>query len=365
VAAQVRPSAVVDRLLAGLGRAGRRMLEADLLLVAAEGAAGMTVRAVAGPDDAPVPGTRVVQEGRLPDGVPVPVRISPRGDSELVVAAAPEGGSCGLACLADDGRRVLVVAGGVASVEAVVDGEVIGELAELACHMVTAERSAVLGTLRESLQEREDERRRWARELHDDTLQQLGALQVLLTSALRGPRDADGGRRLVDAVRRATELLAGQIAGLRQLIAELRPATLDELGLDPPLRTLARRTEELSGIPVSLHVSLRYSDGIIATRLLPDIELAVYRVVQEALTNVQRHSAATRAAVTVVEDDETVVAEVSDNGRGFDPDKAVGFGLDGMHERAELAGGIIEFRPAARTGGTTVRLTVPATHRRS
>lgn len=115
---------------------------------------------------------------------------------------------------------------------------------------------------------------------------------------------------------------------------------------------------------MSLHVSLRYSDGIIGTRLLPDIELAVYRVVQEALTNVQRHSAATRASVTVVEDDETVVAEVSDNGQGFDPDRAAGFGLDGMHERAELAGGILEFRPAERSGGTTVRLTVPATHRR-
>ncbi len=357
---------MVDRLLAGLGRAGRRMLEAELLFVVAEGAGGMTVRAVAGPVDAPTSGTPVVEEGRLPDGVPVRVRISRRGDGGLAVAAAPEGRSCGLACPTDDGRRVLVVADGLASVEEVVEGEVLGEVAELARHMVAAERTAVLGTLRESLQEREDERRRWARELHDDTLQELGALQVLLTSALRGSQftDAVGQHRLVDAVRHATELLAGQIASLRQLIAELRPATLDELGLDPPLRDLARRTQELSGIPVSLHVSLRYSDGIVATRLLPDIELAVYRVVQEALTNVQRHSAATRASVTVVENDDTVVAEVSDNGHGFDPERAAGFGLDGMHERAELAGGTLEFRPAERTGGTTVRLTVPATHHR-
>ena len=128
--------------------------------------------------------------------------------------------------------------------------------------------------------------------------------------------------------------------------------------------SLAQRSEELSGIPVSLHVSLRYSDGVVETRLLPDIELAIYRVVQEALTNIRRHSTATRATVTVIEDDETVVAEVSDDGQGFDPDQAAGFGLSGMRERAQLAHGRLELSAARPDGrGTTVRLVVPARHR--
>jgi len=221
----------------------------------------------------------------------------------------------------------------------------------------------VSAAVRENLHEREEERRRWARELHDETLQQLGALQVLLTSALpKGGTAPPAG--LVDVVRQASELLAGQIRNLRQLITELRPAGLDDLGLLPPLQALARRTEQLSGIPVRLHVSLRYAEGVIGTRLLPDVELAVYRVVQEALTNVRRHSTATRVTVTVVEDDETVVAEISDDGRGFDVDGAGGFGLSGMRERAELAEGTLEVtrgRPDGR--GTTVRLVVPARHR--
>jgi signal transduction histidine kinase len=87
-------------------------------------------------------------------------------------------------------------------------------------------------------------------------------------------------------------------------------------------------------------------------------------VVQEALTNVRRHSTATRVTVTVVEDDDTVVAEVSDDGKGFDADRAGGFGLSGMRERAELAEGTLEVMPARPDGsGTTVRLVVPAHHR--
>jgi hypothetical protein len=147
----------------------------------------------------------------------------------------------------------------------------VRHLMETTSAVLAAERSATFGTIRESLHEREEERRRWARELHDDTLQQLGALQVLLTSALAQARAPDRGP-LADAVRLATELVATQIGNLRQLITELRPAALDDLGLTPPLQALARRTEQLSGIPVSLHVSLRYADGVIETRLVPDVE---------------------------------------------------------------------------------------------
>jgi two-component system sensor histidine kinase DegS len=165
-------------------------------------------------------------------------------------------------------------------------------------------------------------------------------------------------------MKQASDLIAAQITNLRQLIAELRPAALADLGLTPPLHALARRCEQLSGIPVTLHVSLRYADGVASSRLLPDVELAVYRVVQEALTNIRRHSTATRIVVTVIEDDDAVVAEISDNGQGFDADRASGFGLSGMVERAEIAQGTLDVLPTGLDGrGTTIRLVVPARHR--
>jgi signal transduction histidine kinase len=221
---------------------------------------------------------------------------------------------------------------------------------------------------RDSLQEREDERRRWARELHDDTLQQLGALQVLLTSARREPETGD--RASVDqvhaAIEQAAQLVLAQIANLRYLINELRPPALDELGLRAPLEALAERTEQLSGIRVDMQVSLPYSDGKASTRLMPDIELAVYRVVQEAVTNAARHSHGTRARVLVLEKDGEVQIEVNDNGTGAV--QTAGFGIEGMRERAALAGGHLEVLPGEDASdpdglGTTVRMVVPAIHR--
>ncbi|HEY6749014.1 MAG TPA: sensor histidine kinase [Mycobacteriales bacterium] len=362
-----RPAAVVDGLLDVLVRTGRRLVGAEGLLVAVGGLADLTVCAADGSLAAWPPASPVVADGPLRDDAAVAVRLARAPGGGMVVVAAPEAATPAptraMTCRIADGRRVLLVAD---QVPARRQDDSLGPLLELACHLLAAERTALLGTVRESLHEREQERRRWARELHDDTLQQLGALQVLLKSALQrsaaaGPPADDD---LVAAVRRATELVSSQTSNLRQLIAELRPATLDELGLGPPLRALAQRTEELSGIPVSLHVSLRYSDGVVETRLLPDIELAIYRVVQEALTNIRRHSTATRAGITVIEEEQTIVAEISDNGHGFDPGRAAGFGLEGMRERAELAGGSLEVVPARRDGhGTTVRLIVPATHR--
>jgi two-component system, NarL family, sensor histidine kinase DevS len=358
-----RPAVVIDGLLAVLVRTGRRLVEAQGLLVAVGGVEDMTVGAADGSLDSWWQKSPVTQERPLPEDVPVAVRLTRLPGGGLALAGSPGTTTRAMIRRMPDGRRVLLVADGVAVGR---DGDSLGPLLEMVCQLLAAERTAMLGTIRESLHEREQERRRWARELHDDTLQQLGALQVLLRSALQRSANAGthGGGDLVAAVERATELLSAQTTSLRQLIAELRPATLDELGLGPPLRALAQRTEELSGIPVSLHVSLHYFDGVVETRLLPDVELAIYRVVQEALTNIRRHSTATGAAITVIEEKEVIMAEISDNGLGFDPQRAAGFGLDGMHERAELAGGSLEVVPAQADGsGTTVRLLVPATHR--
>jgi signal transduction histidine kinase len=241
--------------------------------------------------------------------------------------------------------------------------------------LVTAVADAVVAAdeghrarLRDSLQEREDERRRWARELHDETLQQLGALQVLLTSARRDPGTGEraGSADIHAAVDQAAELVQSQIISLRHLINELRPSALDELGLRAPLEALAERTEQLTQMHVDMQVSLPYADGQVSTRLMPDIELAVYRVVQEALTNAARHSHGTRARVVVVEDGDQVRVEVSDNGTGAV--HTTGFGIEGMRERATLAGGHLEVLPGGSVGhpagrGTTVRMVVPAVHR--
>ena len=353
---QPRPEELTDAVLGTLVDSGGRLLGADWASIAAGPLGRLTVRATAGAGPAPGSPLTEAEPGR--DGVPIPVRLSGSRMGGFVMSPADAEEAYAVAGRADGGRVLLLLSGPDLPNE-----RIARHLVETATAVLAAERSAVSGTIRESLHEREEERRRWARELHDETLQQLGALKVLLTSALSQAR-AEDCRPLVDAVRLATELVATQIGNLRQLITELRPAALDDLGLTPPLQALARRTEQLSGIPVTLHVSLRYADGVVGTRLLPDVELAIYRVVQEALTNIRRHSTATRAAVTVVEHDDSVVAEISDNGRGFNPDRAAGFGLSGMRERAQLAQGTLELTPARRDGhGTTVRLVVPARHR--
>ena len=355
-----------EGLLTALADSGRRLLDVGSVSIAAGPSGRLTVRAVAGTEPALVAGTAVTERKPVPDGVLAPVRVSVSATAGIVLGPAGRADPDAYALAGPAGdRRVLLLVGPGRP-----DERVAGHLLELASALLVAERSAALGMIRDSLHEREQERRRWARELHDETLQQLGALQVLLTSALPKARAAEaaaGGAPcagLVDAVLLATELVAGQIANLRHLIIELRPAALDDLGLTPPLQALARRTGQLSGLPVVLHVSLRYADRATQTRLLPEIELAVYRVVQEALSNVRRHAAASRATVTVVEDDDVVTAEITDNGQGFDPHRAVGFGLAGMRERAELAGGTLEVTPARPDGtGTTIRLVVPARHR--
>ena len=356
------PDQLTDAVLATLLDSGRRLLSARSALVASGSRGRLVVRATAGDARASATHLRLVEPQPVPDGPPVPVRVDWRQD-EVVVAPVDQASPAAHAVARSvAGLRVVLLA---EAVPAGPDEQAMDHLVTTAAAVLSAERSAVSGVIRESLHEREAERRRWARELHDETLQQLGALQVLLTSAVSRARTPDADRDgLIEATRQATDLVAAQIAGLRHLITDLRPAALDDLGLTPALQALARRTEQLSGISVGLQVSLRYADGVINTRLLPDIELAVYRVIQEALTNIRRHSSATRVTVTVVEDDETVVAEISDNGKGFDAERAAGFGLSGMRERAELAQGTLEVTAATAGGhGTTVRLVVPARHR--
>jgi signal transduction histidine kinase len=204
----------------------------------------------------------------------------------------------------------------------------------------------------------ESERQRWARELHDDTLQSMSALRIGLSAAGRSDRPGALGQ----AVTQAVDQLEEAIANLRALITDLRPAALDELGVLAALEGLAERTAR-TGMQVDVSLDLDYEQGRAPSRHAPELETALYRIVQEALTNATKHGRATRATVTINENDKTVSLSVSDDGQGFDPDAYTdGFGLLGMRERVELLAGQLKI-DSAPGRGTTVSAIFPALRR--
>jgi signal transduction histidine kinase len=222
---------------------------------------------------------------------------------------------------------------------------------------IAATRAVADEKLRLSMLSSERERQRWARELHDETLQELGALNVSLETALQIP-DSEVARH---GISQAHEQIAEIIEGIRGLINELRPVALDQLGLGAGVETLAQRFADRGGLSIDLDVDLAHESGREATRLGPELESIVYRTVQEALTNVVKHADANRARVSIEERDGALAVVVEDDGRGFEPSTDhEGFGILGMHERASLAGGELTISPGAR-GGTRVRAEFPVT----
>jgi signal transduction histidine kinase len=204
--------------------------------------------------------------------------------------------------------------------------------------------------LRNSLDAAEAERRRWARELHDETLQGLGGLRVLLSSALRSAHGGDVEELLREGVGRVER----EIENLRAIITDLRPAALDELGLAPAIASLVERLSAVEGLDIVSVVTLP-GDG---RRLGAELETTVYRLVQESLTNVAKHAHAEHVRVTVAQLDGRLRIEVADDGAGFDAVATTsGFGLAGMRERVELSGGQLTITPGA--AGTTVVAVLP------
>ncbi len=204
--------------------------------------------------------------------------------------------------------------------------------------------------LRRTLKAAEEERRRWARELHDETLQGLGGLRVLLSSARRSKDLA----ALQEAVQTAVDQLADEIANLRALITELRPAALDELGLAPALDALLDRARATHGVEIVGSIELREHSA----QSDPELDTAIYRIVQESVNNAARHGEAEHIDVDVLEHDCEFEIVIRDNGRGFDLEApASGFGLAGMRERVSLAGGRIEIASSAK--GTAIAVALP------
>jgi signal transduction histidine kinase len=254
------------------------------------------------------------------------------------------------------------------------DREALHAFAASVAQRLAAERSVEIERLRHGIQARERERTRWAREIHDESIQGMGALRLKLANA----RDLDDQAALKETVDAVLEGLGHEIDGLRHLITELRPAALDDLGLEAALQALARRAQAIDGLDVSIEMDIagdadaHNGDGH-ASRLDAELESTIYRIVQEALTNVSRHAHAEKAVVAITERDGAVLASVTDDGCGLPGVEKLGprgdgleggFGMGGMRERAELVGGELEFGPAPG-GGTTVRLAVPLAGRKS
>ncbi len=250
------------------------------------------------------------------------------------------------------------------------DREALSAFAESVAVRLAAERSVEIERLRYGMEARERERTRWAREIHDESIQGIGALRLQLANA----RDLDEKEALAAAVDTVLEGLGNEIDGLRHLITELRPAALDDLGLAAALHALARRAQAIDGLDVKTELEfgrerqdLPVGADAEPSRLDPELESTIYRVVQEALTNVSRHAEATQAVIRLTGGNGVVRATVTDDGKGMPGAERLGprgdgleggYGMGGMRERAELVGGELEFRPAPG-GGTTVSLTVP------
>ena len=188
-------------------------------------------------------------------------------------------------------------------------------------------------TVRLVIDAQELERRRLARELHDETGQALTSILL----GLKGIRAAGSDEEAEKAEAELRELVVQALQDVRSLAVELRPAALDDFGLVPAVERLAETFAERSGIGAAVEANL----GV--DRLAPEAETVLYRVVQEALTNVVKHAAATQVSIVLTRRGSGVSAVVEDDGRGFAPDnvRTDALGLVGMRERLGLLGGTL------------------------
>ncbi|HET6848938.1 MAG TPA: GAF domain-containing sensor histidine kinase [Gaiellales bacterium] len=357
VARAVGGETELDRILELIAKRGRALVEADSMLIALYDARTLTIRAVAGRLDrelegqvVPLMGTAVAEVINRQrslhihdDGSPTPVMAGIVARAGLVVPLVFRTSCVGVICALDplDG-----------SARFTADHQrVLEAFASSGATAVATGQNVAQERLRRSIEASEGERRRWARELHDETLQDMASLKLLLGSARRS-NDVEAIHRVLDDV---IEQLTAGIRSLRHLIGELRPAVLDDAGLQPALEALGARIRG-AGIDVSMSLDLPTR----ASGELPrEVEDTLYRLVQEALTNVVKHADATEVSVAVSREDGRLEVNVEDNGSGIDQElPSSGYGLMGMRERAALVGGTIEI--ASEPGrGTRVSASIP------
>jgi signal transduction histidine kinase len=349
----------LERILDLIAKRARALVAARTVLILLRAGDELVVKASAGE-------AYVGFEKRIPMADSVAGRVAVRGRPERIAAIGTGHWSSDL--LGYEANTELVVPmsyhgeslGVVAAFERGVDAalftpadeEMLRTFAAAAATAVAISRSVEADRLRTAIASAEAERRHWARELHDETLQALGALRVLLASSLRREQQITA-----ETVRAAISDIESAIANLRGIISDLRPSLLDDLGLRPAIEALIER-RRAGGLEIACELELPDRDGPSAGgALTPELETTVYRLVQEALTNVAKHASASMVRVSVRQRDSVVVVEVSDDGVGFDPSaRTIGFGLAGIRERIYLAGGTFELESSS--AGTALRATI-------
>ncbi|MCG0239469.1 MAG: sensor histidine kinase [Firmicutes bacterium] len=204
----------------------------------------------------------------------------------------------------------------------------------------------------------EEERKRIARELHDETSQALTSIVISLEMM---EQSLAGQESLAERVRSIREYTLQTLEEIRRLTYDLRPSILDDLGLVPAIRWYLRHRVAEAGLQTELQVDPELE----ALRLPEEVEVSLFRIIQEALTNVRKHSQATSAKVRLWAEPGKIRARVEDNGKGFVLQEALrqdprgrGLGLVGMRERAALAGAQLRI-DSAPGRGTVVELEVP------
>jgi signal transduction histidine kinase len=357
----------LERILELLVKRGRALVDARAMLVALREGDELVIQAAAGEIPGDVVGRRIAVAGSVAGDVmrtQQPERLADAPSRLRFALAERVGAATGLIVpLVFRSEAVGVLAAfdrTVAGPEFTAEDQRLVQAfaASAATAVMTAQNVAAQG-LQRSVEAAERERERWARELHDETLQELAALRITLSSA----RKSADPQALEPAAEQAVERATTAIEALRNLITDMRPAALDELGAGPALEALIDRIRRLSGLTVTTEIDLAYETGREAERHTPELEVAIYRLVQEGLTNAVKHAGDADVHVSVVERDEVVTIGVRDDGRGFAPgvDHA-GFGLIGMQERVTLAGGTLRVE-AAPGAGTTLEAALPVRRR--
>jgi len=220
------------------------------------------------------------------------------------------------------------------------------QFAARAAVAVDLSRRVARDSLRRIVGGQELERRRLARELHDETGQALTSILL----GLRAVDEAGSTGDVQNAVAELRELVVATLQDVRRLAVQLRPKALDDFGLVPALERLVQTFSETSGINVDLEAQLGEQ------RLPTEVETTIYRIVQEALTNVVKHAEARNVSILLVRRNGSATAVIEDDGRGFDPSTAPldSLGLEGMRERAELHEGRLTVETAPGSGTTLV-----------
>jgi signal transduction histidine kinase len=348
----------LERILEIVVKRGRALVEARSLLILLREGEELALTSIAGERQAGMGELRIPIRGSIPGQVleaRAPRRIRDLDPSLMARPASPDAGVAALLVpliFRGEAFGTLVALDPLGRDTGFTDEDeqILLSFATSAAIAVATAQSVAEDRTRESIAAAERERGRWARELHDESLQSMAGLRVLLSATRRAdPEEVD--RLLAQGI----EHVDGAIAEMRRLIADLRPTTLDELGLGAALEALAERLAASDTIEVEMNVDLDFHSERTAYRLTREIEDTVYRLVQEALNNAARHGGTDRAKVDVTEDGGTLRVRVADKGEGFDPNvRTEGFGLTGMRERVNLAGGRLELQSAPGKGTTIV-----------